>query len=146
MRSTLVFIFLGALNLTVFGQSINFGVTGGAVLTSINVDGYNDEGTSQPSIGLTVGLFAEIYLSDYIIFQPGLNYMQKGGTWEFPSGTDKFKLNYLELPLNLLYKKGKFMAGAGPSIGFGLNGKLNSDFANGSTTSYDATFSKEGDA
>jgi hypothetical protein len=126
-------------------QKVHFGVAAGALLSSIAVEGYDDEGTSSMQPGFSAGILAEMNLSDRIIFQPGLHFVRKGGVWEFPSGTDTFVLNYLELPLNVAYRIGNFFVGAGPSIAMGLGGKLKADFNSGTSAEYDASFSSSGD-
>jgi Outer membrane protein beta-barrel domain len=86
---------------------------------------------SKSKAGFTIGAVAEISITDAVVFRPELNFTQKGGkVKETVSGvTDESTLstNYLELPLNVIYKfeagAGNVFVGAGPSIGFGLSGK-----------------------
>jgi hypothetical protein len=86
---------------------------------------------SKSKIGFTLGAVAEISIADAIAFRPELNFTQKGGKLkETVSGVTEentLTLNYLELPLNVVYKfeagGGNVFVGVGPSIGFGLSGK-----------------------
>jgi Outer membrane protein beta-barrel domain len=85
----------------------------------------------KSKVGFTIGAVAEISLTDAVVFRPELNFTQKGGKLkETTSGisTDaSLSTNYLELPLNVVYKfeagGGNVFVGAGPSLGFGLSGK-----------------------
>ncbi len=84
--------------------------------------------------GFTAGAFACIPITRRFIFQPGLNFVQKGGSpFDGSAGNQRgaILLNYIELPLNLVYKsagkRGHFIAGGGPCVAFGISGtaKLN---------------------
>jgi hypothetical protein len=100
----------------------------------------------KSKIGLTVGIVADISISNSLAFRPGLNFTQKGGqlkdTQTFLGVTTKNKAtvttSYLELPLNIVYKiavgGGSVFVGAGPSIGFGLSGKGKVKSTIGNTT------------
>lgn len=83
------------------------------------------------------GVIVDFALADYCSFQPGLFYSVKGykvGTYDSaPSdepvpATITTRLNYLEMPLNFIYKqsfgRGKFFGGIGPYLAYGINGKL----------------------
>lgn len=67
-------------------------------------------------------------------FQPALNFVQKGTKLEQDDVKDIVTYNYLEVPLNFVYRTQKeqgFFIGAGPSVAFGLSGKEKySDFQN----------------
>jgi len=100
-------------------------------------------------VGLTVGVVAEIPIASSLFFRPELNYIQKGGklkqTETFFGTTITYDgtvtTNYLEIPLNVLYKfgtgGGNVFVGAGPSIGYGLSGKSKFKTTSGSTTTED---------
>lgn len=98
-------------------------------------------------IGLTIGVVAEIAIADALAFRPELNFTQKGGKYsDSQSGfsiENTISTNYLEMPLNVLYKfeagGGNIFVGAGPSIGFGLSGKDKYKSTFGSNTTEDKT-------
>jgi len=81
------------------------------------------------------GVSAEITLGESISLIPQLNYVNKGGklkekqVFELEgieyevSVNGRFKLNYLELPVNVVYHTGNLSIGAGPSLSYGLSGK-----------------------
>lgn len=83
------------------------------------------------------GIIVDIALDDQLSLQPGLFFSQKGaktGSTALQVGGGTFitntttRLNYLELPVNLLYKhqigSGKLFAGFGPYVAYGISGKL----------------------
>lgn len=125
------------------------------IQAGINAASFNDKFTSgnttttnkyKSKIGLTVGAFADISISDVLVFRPGLNFIQKGGKYSesqtFFGITTNYNAtrtsNYLELPLNVVYKiavgSGNVFVGAGPSIGYGLSGKDKVKSTSGNTT------------
>jgi Outer membrane protein beta-barrel domain len=88
--------------------------------------------TSNPKLGYLIGFVAEIPINKKIAFKPELIYIQKGheGTKSDNFKNDiatKFTLNYLELPLNVVYKlnvgKGSLFFGLGTALSFGIYGK-----------------------
>jgi Outer membrane protein beta-barrel domain len=110
-------------------QRTSFGFAAGATFSNIyaEVDGERDHGKIKP--GLTFGAVADISLGNKCSFQPALNFVQKGTKDEDEDYGEKMKLNfnYLELPLNLLYKGnsggGHFFVGGGPAVSYALSGK-----------------------
>jgi Outer membrane protein beta-barrel domain len=140
-----VFLFAAFAVTTVASQAqIKFGGQAG-----INAASMQDKSTSgtvtttqkfKTKVGFTIGAVAEISISDALSFRPELNFTQKGGklnnteTQTIPFlGTitttteSTIASNYLELPLNVIYKfnagGGNVFVGVGPSVGFGLSGK-----------------------
>ena len=150
MKKTVLIVALSAAAFTVQAQT-TFGAHAG-----INGASFTDKTTSgsqtttdkfDTKVGLIIGVNAEIPIASSLFFRPELNFIQKGGKLkqtEVVFGTTyttdaKVTTNYLELPLNLVYKfngSGLF-AGAGPSIGYGLSGKANSKTTVGSSTTED---------
>lgn len=108
-------------------QNSLFGLTAGATFASYKANIEDLSITSKTKIGFIVGVTSSIAIGKNFAFQPGLNFLQKGGTLKQEGMTDKTTLNYLELPLNFVYttnsSKGKFFIGAGPSLSIGLSGK-----------------------
>jgi hypothetical protein len=92
----------------------------------------------KSKIGFLVGAVAEIPLSASINFRPELNFIQKGFKISISDNSGGFsytneaeaRLNYLELPLNVVYSfpagANHVFLGAGPSFGYGLSGKSKS--------------------
>lgn len=107
-----------------------FGITGGATLASVKIDDQSSSlnQSTDSKVGFTAGVFTNFPISTNFIFRPGLNYTQKGGKVNETQGTltseSKLTLNYIELPLDFIYKAaGGFFVGAGPALAYGLNGK-----------------------
>ncbi len=92
-------------------------------------------------VGINAGVFAEIDLGYNFVFQPGVEFNQKGHVLRY--GTDQFKLfdieiplsakmrtnvNQIDIPLLFKYEIGnelvKFYAEAGPVIGLALSGNF----------------------
>jgi Outer membrane protein beta-barrel domain len=126
----------------------------------INVASYTEKYTSgsqsttdkfDSKVGLTIGVVAEISLADALAFRPELNYTQKGGQYKDSetffgttvSTETTITTNYVEIPLNVIYKfeagGGNVFVGAGPSIGYGLSGKYKEKITTGPTTTEDKT-------
>jgi len=83
--------------------------------------------------GFGAGLVAELPLQSNFSVRSSLNFLQKKSNVEFsPVSGKKTKvkttLNYVELPVNLVYKipmNGMSVYfGAGPSVGYGISGKM----------------------
>lgn len=117
-------------------ESVKFGVQGGYLLGSSKFSGEGgvSYGTATSTSGFRVGVNATIPISSSLIFNPEINFINKGSKNELSEATlgisvnNSFNANYLEMPLNVLYKfpsqnQGGFFIGAGPSISMGLSGK-----------------------
>lgn len=112
-------------------QQSSFGFQAGATFASYKVRVDNISATSKTKLGFTAGVTGDIDMGKNFSFQPGLNFLQKGGVEKNNSNSNEIKtttnLNYLELPLNIVYNaksiSGKFFVGAGPSLSMGLSGK-----------------------
>ena len=92
------------------------------------------------NIGFGVGVVSDVSLGEKLSLRSSLNLLQKGGklksNFDFgddlggiaPSVEMDAKLYYAELPVNLVYNvdlsSGRLYFGAGPSIGFGVGGKM----------------------
>ena len=148
MKKTVLIVALSAAAFAVQAQTTfgaHAGINGASVTDKSTGGGQTTTDKSDTKVGLTVGVSAEIPIASSLVFRPELNFIQKGGKQSesasgFSSET-KLTMNYLELPLNVVYKfsgSGLF-AGAGPSIGYGFSGKAKSKTTFGSTTTEDNT-------
>jgi hypothetical protein len=109
-------------------QEMRFGVLGGVNLQNINgkdSDGDKLENTLIP--GFHAGVNILIPVADEIYFQPGLLFSTKGAEI-FYNQFDKIRMNYIEVPLNLVYRgqlgNNFILLGLGPYLGYALNGNL----------------------
>lgn len=135
-------------------QSPRFGINSGIVIANVSFkdDSGKEKGVSR--IGLNLGLLIDVPVGSNFSFQPGVNFVQKGFQ-EKETGIDysdeiKTRLNYIETPLNLVYKvpfkKSHFFFGAGPSAAFALNGKSAYKSTDGVTTQQDEENMKFGNS
>lgn len=137
-KSILLVLLFSTCQYLAFAQEsqIKFGIYGGANMQNIN--GTNDAGvilknTLVPKfvfgMNLTYMIAPEFYL------QPGLQYIGKGtkGTMPFIDNngphtiTRQLNLNYIEMPINFIYKpllgSGHLLLGFGPYLGYCIGGK-----------------------
>lgn len=107
------------------------GLQAGLNLASQSI-GSNESGgftiNTSSKAGFLIGAVAQFPVSSSFTFRPELNYIQKGSktTGETSDESVTIALNYLDLPLNVVYSSaagsGKVFFGAGPTIGYGLSG------------------------
>jgi|RhiMethySRZTD1v2_1073278.scaffolds.fasta_scaffold18735_8 hypothetical protein len=128
-------ILLGCTFLTLmsaaFSQDIRFGIQAGTAIASQKAKQSGISITSDGKVGFTVGVTSDISIAESFTFQPSLNFTQKGSKFNVSDGSESMEssqtLNYIELPLNFLYHapagKGKFFAGLGPVVNYGISGK-----------------------
>lgn len=88
---------------------------------------------NDPKVGFMLGALAEVDFGK-LAFRPELNFIQKGSKsgydayYGYTSSASKITLNYVEIPLNVVYNLnvgsvGKAFFGVGPAIGIGISGK-----------------------
>lgn len=107
-----------------YAQKARLGFTGGATLANMSMKLDDIKISASSKIGFTAGLLLDKPISDHLIFQPAVNFVQKGTKSNESDGSAT--LNYLEVPLNFTYRTNNidgFFAGAGPSFAYGLGGK-----------------------
>jgi hypothetical protein len=112
-------------------QKTSFGLRGG--LNLYNITGKNQNGDkldNKLKTGFNLGVNAEIPIGIDFFIQPGVLISAKGAS-DFLQTKNDLNLNYVEVPINLLYKpdlgKGKLLLGFGPYIAFGISGKYKAD-------------------
>ncbi len=109
------------------------GLRGGVNLSNIAGDGAPDD--AKMLTGFHVGLDYEIAVAPDFYFAPGLLYSTKGSKLEASeeNGSGEFKavLNYVEVPMNLVYKpllgEGNLIVAFGPYLGYGIGGKYKAE-------------------
>lgn len=119
-----IFIFTSlALN-----SQIGFGLLGGVNFQNLN--GKNNDGDKLENdmiIGYHAGVNVQIPIVPEFFFQPGLLLSTKGAKNTYGTLMGTYRISYIELPLNVVYKaslgKGKIMIGLGPYIGYAVGGK-----------------------
>lgn len=95
-----------------------------------NINGENALGEkleNKIKTGFNAGIIGDIPVAPDFYFQPGLLYSAKGAKLENTSD-GKLSLNYVEMPLNLVYKPmlgtGRLLMGFGPYVAYGVGGKV----------------------
>jgi Outer membrane protein beta-barrel domain len=124
----------------VHAQNTRIGFTAGVTMPQIKTEMDNEKYKSDSRLGFNLGIMADIPLAEQFSFQPAFHFIQKGGkdNQDISGIAVKYNviLNYLELPLNFVYRskgeKGHFIAGLGPSLAYGFSGKTKFS-ANGET-------------
>lgn len=117
---------------TVAAGRTTFGIRAGVNFFNLNGKFAGNDLDNKLKVGFNAGVNAEIPLADEFYIQPGLLFTTKGAKADNNSDT-KVNINYLELPVNFLYKPvlgtGKLLLGFGPYAGYAIGGKLKSDNA-----------------
>lgn len=121
-------------------QKAEFGLKGG-----LNIANEKFIGSGAPStstlIGVNLGGFVEIKVSEKFAIQPELLYSTQGTklNWETNGTTiNSFKLAYINIPVMAkFYASKKFSLEAGPQIGFLTSAKVNGT-SGGTTVDVDA--------
>lgn len=146
-------VLLSAVALFIAGASfaqVKFGVTAGPSFSSYTgkVAG-GDKETSKLLTGLRAGVTVDLPLADEFYIQPSLLYVGKGGTMEGQvlNVDYKTRINYLEVPINFMYKpevgNGNLFIGLGPYISYALGGKTEVANAQGDKVSSDIEFGND---
>lgn len=112
--------------LTINAQ-VKFGLKAGLNIANQKFTSSGITISGDSKIGFMAGAFLEAGSPNFV-FQPGVLFSQKGMKMSQGGSTAKLTLNYLDVPLNLVYKINasedvKVLLLAGPTISFGLSGK-----------------------
>ena len=122
---SIIFTMITLFSSAVFAQKTRFGIQAGPALSN-TVSKFGDvQINSDWKPGFTGGLVVDIPISGHFIFQPALNFVQKGNKSKDGTDVTTTTLNYIEAPLNFIYRQhaaSGFFAGIGPSIGYGISG------------------------
>ncbi len=110
---------------------VKFGLLGGVNFQNWNgTDARGSMMDNKLITGYHIGCNLQVPLAPEFYFQPGLLFSTKGTKITNDSMNSKYKISYLELPLNFVYKsvlgKGFIMVGFGPYLGYGIKGKVTS--------------------
>lgn len=113
-------------------SKMSFGILGGVNFQNLNGKlSSGDKLDNDMLLGLHGGVNVQLPIAPEFYFQPGLMFATKGAKDTYTvlgtEFTNEIKINYIEMPLNLVYKaslgKGFFMLGFGPYIAYGISGK-----------------------
>lgn len=130
MKKIILILFVFGISYSAYSQ---IGVRAGINLASFNYsadDETEDLFKFKSNLGFQAGIDYEMNLGGSLFFNPAVLYSQKGSKLEFDFLGEvvegKFVHNYIEVPLDIVYKFGsddmKFGVFAGPYIGYFLGG------------------------
>jgi len=114
----------------VFSQSSRIGVKAGLNMSNMTVEGNNDQNLK---FGLNAGLLGKFMLTETFALQPELLYSSKGFKNNFDEslfadGEAKFNLNYIDIPVKLVYYLADdFSFQFGPYVGYLLGANVSTD-------------------
>ncbi len=111
------------------GAKISFGLLGGINFQNMTgKDFLGDDLKNDMIMGYHAGVNVQIPIVPEFFFQPGLIYSTKGAKNTDGLFTSTYKVSYIEMPLNLVYKAslggGYFLLGFGPYVAYGIGGKV----------------------
>ena len=116
---------------SLIAQEFKVGVKGGLNLSFLSLD---DVGDKNILPGFHVGVFGKIPLSSSLAFQPEVLFSTKGTKivydekflgFQIADGESKFNLNYIEVPLYLVFNLSEvFNFHVGPYAGFLMNANV----------------------
>ena len=124
-------------------SKMSFGILGGVNFQNLNGKiSSGDKLENDMLLGFHGGVNVQLPIAPEFYFQPGLMFAVKGAknttTILGSEITDEIKLNYIEVPLNLVYKgalgNGFVMLGFGPYVAYGISGK---EVVQGNSLSYE---------
>lgn len=119
-------------------QDLRYGVLGG-----LNFSNFSGTANYDSTTGIIAGVFAQYPVTETILVEPQLRYIQKGAEVNLnPTTTVTTDANYIEIPV---YAKYKFDTGtmilpyvfAGPSFAFKVGDGTTTEVAGGATTETD---------
>jgi hypothetical protein len=141
MKKQLLTLVLTAIAAMAFAQKVTYGLKAGINLAKLSIVRLDNvtvpKQSMQHFIGLNVGAVADISFTKFSI-QPGVIFSQKGfrypNTQYDQTGKPLFDipakiiLNYIEIPVNVLYKtdltkNSAIHVGGGPYVGYGLSAR-----------------------
>jgi hypothetical protein len=124
-------VFFLCVSLNLSGQ---FGVRAGVNLANLAVDPEEEEFKTNTKIGIGIGVFYKVAVSDNFTVQPELNFMQHGTKFDLEllgvKAESSLSFNYLQVPILAKYGFGNmegtnFYVQGGPYLGLGI-GKVTS--------------------
>ncbi len=129
---------------------VKFGIKAGGNVCNMKIDIDNDIGDepeTKAKMGFHIGLITDIpLLENTLSLQPALLYSNKGYSLDVEKilddvyddigmdmddyeGYARINYNYIELPINLVYKNRGFQVSAGPYFAIGISGSYKHDFS-----------------
>jgi len=129
---------------------LNFGLRAGFNLTNVDMSLGDISLNTDMKPGFQVGVVADYAVSNNFSIQPAILFATQGARWETsslvgitPAVNTTIRLNYIQVPINAIYKVdfgfGGLLLQAGPYLGYALNGSVTARMA-GVSNSEDIEF------
>ncbi len=128
MKKLLITLLTLVVTGTAFSQT-TFGIKAGPNFSSMTSKSGDSKSTTHLIAGLAGGVYANLSLLPELYLQPALFYEGKGGSGQIEGYRLKTRLNYLVVPVDLLFKpemrngNGAWMIGLGPYFGYAFSAK-----------------------
>ena len=125
----IILVFSASVAISQEKSKMSFAILGGINYQNLNgKDLSGDPFKNDMLLGFHGGINVQIPIVPEFYFQPGIMYATKGAKNASGSISSTTKLNYIEVPLNMVYKaslgKGFFMFGFGPYVSYGISGNV----------------------
>ncbi len=137
-----------ALSIHAHAQKSQVGITAGTAISKYKAKVGSISISPKSNTGFTAGVFANIAAGNSLVFQPALNWVQKGGKTDESANGYIYKTSlitsHIEVLANTLYSSNGFFAGGGPSLSFGIAGTSKEE-DNGIKTSEKVKFGNSDD-
>lgn len=129
----IVAIFSVSMTAQNYDKAPKIGVKGGLSFSNLYVDNIDDD---EMLTGFNIGMFAKFPLSEKFAIQTEAYYTNKGAKLTYDNvlatGTTKFKLDYIEVPLLAVYNiSNNFNIHAGGYVGYLISGKVTNESESG---------------
>ncbi|HEX5172207.1 MAG TPA: porin family protein [Cyclobacteriaceae bacterium] len=102
-------------------QGISGGLKGGLNLANLNGD---DVSNTDMKIAYHIGGYVNVAFSEALSVQPELLFNSVGAKASEDGYDGKYNINYISVPVMLIYSFGNFNIQAGPQVGFLMSAKL----------------------
>lgn len=122
MKKLILSVFAIAFLATV--SNAQLAIRGGVNLANLTAE---QDGTTleyDSKIGFQFGVTYSASINENLAFRPGLLYSMKGAQFEILDEKSKLKFDYLEIPLDFVYKAGMIDINAGPYVGLLMSAKV----------------------
>ena len=128
----LILVFSASFAIAQEKSKVSFGILGGVNFQNLNGKlSSGDKLKNDMLLGFHGGFNVQLPIAAGFYVQPGLMFATKGAKDTYTllgsEFTNEIKINYIEMPLNLVYKaslgNGFFMLGFGPYLAYGISGK-----------------------
>lgn len=106
-----------------------FGIEAGYNLSNYTIKSKGNMVPTDMRYGGRIGILSDMALTDNLYFQPGIYYVSNGYKMNITNGYHSYRINTIEIPLNIEYKIGmlgtnRVFLGAGPYVGLNKDGNL----------------------